>query len=351
MKQFVFSNLMTIMKKYSKNPRQSYQFYMTDLFNSLGCDCVNYERNLLPTNTSSRIMTRVYDVPKDVRDIINDYSNEQIDKFLKKYITEYMNISRFESLTSELKSFIMQTTNLAEGEKELLCSYTVPVIMIRESLIYAIRIDNRLKLNDKIWSNGTNSINLVRGDIIALSFNKKECINEKIVVIPVDSDFHLHISGANETKPEVSKTTLHGKWLMRMAKEGFTIEDIKSMINESMVNKDGVGSISKLFFNSVVFYLVGLSKFDKNNLAHSDKEAISKCVTNILDEYNRTGQGAPLYIPLMGTGRSRIGLSNEEAIDLLVEECKKNKEKIQGTVNILVYSKDLEEIMEVVHEL
>lgn len=351
MKQYVFSNLMVVMKKYSKNPRQSYQFYMTDLFNSLGCNCVNYERNLLPTNTSSRIMTRAYDVPKDVRCIINDYSNEQIDKFLKAYITEYMNINRFESLINELKNFIMQATNLTDGEKERLCSFTVPAIMIREALICAIRIDNRLRLNDEVWSNGVNSINLVSGDIIALSFNKKECINEKIVVIPVDSDFHLHISGASEEKPEVSKTTLHGQWLMRMEKEGFTIEDIRRMINESIINSDSIGSISKLVYKSVIFYLVGLSKFDDNNIAHSDKNAISKCVINILNEYNKTGQGVPLYIPLMGTGRSRIGLSNEEAIDLLIEECKKNKEKIQGTVNVLVYIKDLEKIMEVVHEL
>lgn len=223
--------------------------------------------------------------------------------------------------------------------------------MIREALIYAIRLDNRLKLNDKVWSNGVNSINLVSGDLMALSFNKKECIKEKIVVIPVDSDFHLHISGVDEVKPEVSKTTLHGQWLMRMEKEGFTIKDIRKMINESMINEDGIGSISKLIFKSVVFYLVGLSKFDENNMAHSDRDAISKCVINILEEYDRTGQGAPLYIPLMGTGRSRVGLSNEESMNLLVDECIKNKEKIQGTVNVLVYTKDLEEIMEVVNEL
>ena len=118
-----------------------------------------------------------------------------------------------------------------------------------------------------------------------------------------------------------------------------------------MIIRDDIGSISKLKYKSVVFYLVGLSKFDENNMAHSDKDCISKCVTNILNEYNRTGQGVQLYLPLMGTGRSRGGLSNEEAIDLLIEECKKNKEKIQGTVNILVYTKDLENIMKVEHEL
>ena len=339
------------MKKYSKDPRQSYQFYMTDLFNSLGCDCVNYERYLLPANTSSRIMKRVYDVPLDVRNIINNYSNEQMDDLLKLYIPKFMNINRFESLTKELKSFITQATNLTEGEKERLCSYTAPEIMLREVLICAIRIDNRLKLNDEVWRNGVNSINLVSGDIIGLSFNKKECIKEKIIVIPVDSDFHLRISGAGETKPEVSKTTLHGKWILRMEKEGFSIDEIRKMINKSIIIKDGIGSLSKLMYKNVIFYLVGLSKFDENNMAHSDKEAISKCVINILNEYNKTGQGAPLYVPLMGTGRSRIGLSNDEAIDLLIEECKNNKEKIQGTVNVLVYTKDLEEIMEVVHEL
>ena len=350
MKQFVFSNLMVVMKKYSKDPRQSYQFYMTNLFNSLGCNSINYEGYFLPTNTSSRIMTRAYDVPKDIREIVNDYSNEQIDKLLKTYINQYMNVNRFESLIGELRNFIMQASNLTDGEKEYLCSKTAAV-MLRESLICAIRIDNRLKLDYKVWNNGTNSIKVVSGDIIALSFNKKECIKEKIVVIPFDSEFHLHISGAGATKPEVSKTTLHGQWLTRMEKEGFTIEEIKRMINESMIIRDDIGSISKLKYKSVVFYLVGLSKFDENNMAHSDKDCISKCVTNILNEYNRTGQGVQLYLPLMGTGRSRVGLSNEEAIDLLIEECKKNKEKIQGTVNILVYTKDLENIMKVEHEL
>lgn len=351
MKQLVFANYIVILKKYAKKPTDAYQFFLTDLFRCIGRNKKKYGTYMLASNAASRIMTREYDVPEDIRDIINESAYNEIKESMKVFISEYMNAYVFDSLVNELKEFISNASNLTDIEKDKLLGNEIALDLITETLIFVVRIDNRLKLNKKVWSNGKNSIFLLNGDLMALSFNAKEKNKEKIVVIPFDKDYHLNITRINSSYPEVSIETLHGQWIKRMQDEGLTTEDIKKEIDNGVINRDSIGSISKVYHNNVLFYLVGLSIFDENNKAHSSRDAIKICVANILEEYDKTGQGAPIYIPLLGTGRSRIGLSYVESIKAIKEECLKHKENIQGTVNIIVYTKNLEEIGDDISEL
>ncbi len=336
MKQFVFSNLIILMKKYSKNPNQAYQVFLTDLFDIIG----EKNRYLLSSNASSRIMTRQYDVPKDIRDFVNSKSVEDIGSVLKEFYSKHMNSFCIGQLIVDIGNYINQSINVSQQNKALFKSKTNQLDFLVATFIFAIRADNRLHLKEILWRNGKNKIVLLNGDLMSLSFNAKDKNKEKIVVIPVDVDMHTKVTKLNEN-PDVSIETLHGMWIKRMEKEGYSADSLNKRYS---FNK--IGYIVKVYVNSVMFYLVALSKFDQNNTAHSDIDSLKLCIRNILDEYDKTGQGAPIYIPLLGTGRSRINLSYEKSIEIIEEECLKNKEKIQGTVNILVYTSILEELFE-----
>ena len=352
MKQFVFSKFIEILKKYAKNPSISYQ----DLINSL-YSSINYyfegdpiELNCLNSNESSRIMNRQYDVPSNLRRIVNDCFDE-IDECVSNFYNDIINNLLSENLFRELKEEFVNSSNVSKDVRDKILKIDNIIDLLTELLIFVVRLDNRLILKKKIWNRGKNSIILLSGDLMSLSFNAKEKNKEKIVVIPFDKDYHLNITRLNDSYPEVSIETLHGQWIKRMQDDDLTTDDIKKEIENGIINRSSIGSISKVYHNSVLFYLVGLSEFDEFNKAHSSVDAIKICVKNILEEYDKTGQGAPIYIPLLGTGRSRIGLSYIESIRAIKEECLKHKENIQGTVNIIIYTKNLEEIGDDINEL
>lgn len=350
LKQFVFANLIVILKKYANNPSDSFQLFLTDLFDAIGKNDDEYDIDMLPSNTSSRIMTRQYDVPNDIRNIINKTPRERIKNAIACFCNDKINIYEKEKLFNELLTYINNSFNISPESKQLLNNATSLVDLITDSIIMTVRLDNRLKINEEIWCNGNNKIKLVSGDLMALSFNSKEKGIPKIVVIPIDVDNHLHVSGINESNPEVSIKTLHGMWLKKM-EQYHSIAEIQRMITENVINPNEIGSISKVCVNAVMFYLVSLSKFDAHNKANSNIDNLKKCIQSILEEYDNSGQGYPLYIPLLGTGRSRIGLSYEESIKIIKDECLKHKNKIQGEIHIIIYTKNLEEILEAKNDL
>lgn len=59
-------------------------------------------------------------------------------------------------------------------------------------------------------------------------------------------------------------------------------------------------------------------------------------VNILLKFYDKHGQGASLYLPLVGSGRSRVNLSNDQSYDLIVDTIMENIEFLQGKINIVV---------------
>ncbi len=95
-----------------------------------------------------------------------------------------------------------------------------------------------------------------------------------------------------------------------------------------------------------IFYLIAISEFDENNNAHSSKEEIVHCVNELSIFYDRYGDGHDIYIPLMGTGKSRAAVSLQESYDILVECYKNNPSRLQGNISIVIY-KDFEEYVNI----
>ena len=213
-----------------------------------------------------------------------------------------------------------------------------------------------------IWKNGSNVAEMITGDLFQFGFNHRKQ-KKNIVVIPVNTAFDTHVTRKLEgnSKPIVSENTIHGQWLNRMEQSGEDMEALESRIVGSLkhlgyryvnvkdnangnANQFEIGSIALIETANTVYLLCAVSEFDEFNNAQSSPKKIAIAIKSILQVYDKVGQGYDLYIPLIGTGRSRAGLSIKEAYDLLTGSIIKNWPLIQGHIYLVLRPEDRNEI-------
>lgn len=195
----------------------------------------------------------------------------------------------------------------------------------------------------------------------------KKCGRKKIVVISVNTAFDTIVDEnlALYSKPLVSPNTIHGRWINNMIKNGIDTVSIDSYI-DSYIQMNNIVPIRELTrtekprgklkdfdngtivifpeHNGITFFLLALSEFDINNEAQSTKEDVIKCLKKLLSFYSSNGQGYEMYLTLMGTGRSRAGLTHEESLQTIKSVLSLYKQEIQGTINVIVYNKDKDKV-------
>ena len=104
-------------------------------------------------------------------------------------------------------------------------------------------------------------------------------------------------------------------------------------------------AISIIETDNAVYFLSAISEFDEFNNAQSTPEKINIAIRSILRMYDKVGQGYDLYIPLIGTGRSRAGLSITDAYDLLTRNIIENTNLIHGHIYLVLRPEDRDEIL------
>lgn len=211
-----------------------------------------------------------------------------------------------------------------------------------------------------VWECGNDSVGLVYGDIIKLIFKRKKKQPNYAVVVPVNSDF--------DTTCEhnlVAPSSIHGQWITHTLNAGCTPEVLHDRIRLAL-NQQGIspilelsekekpygnrqryplGTIAKLpSSDNTAVYLLAISDFDKDFVAHSSKEACIEAIKKLITFHNVNGQGTELYLPLIGTGLSRLNLSHAEAIDMIVSACKLYQHNIHFRMNIVIRSKERSKI-------
>lgn len=206
-----------------------------------------------------------------------------------------------------------------------------------------------------IWEQGMGKIKAIYGDIIKIAFPKKRK-GEKIVVIPVNTCFDTIIGDGL-----VSAKTIHGKWIKNMNENGTDTnrldEIIEQNIHKQSLQPVGVhskaekpkgkqvrfsqGSVLSIEgAKGLTYYLLALSEFDENLNAQCSKKDFVSCIQSLISFYDRNGQGNPIYLPLMGTGLSRVNLSQEESLSIIVNMLKLNRDKIHGEVSVVVFNEE-----------
>lgn len=216
----------------------------------------------------------------------------------------------------------------------------------------------------EVFDNGQGKLILKYNDLWKIAFTKKSFFrkkSKKIVVVSVNTTFDTIVDEdlSKVPKPLVSENTMHGQWLKKMKEQGVDItaidESIKNNLKQQGINPSrkldhlqkergnldcfNKGTIAVYEHNNTIFYLIALSEFDENNNAQNTKDELVKTTEQLIEYYDKYGQGYDLYIPLLGTGMSRTNISLEESLQIMVSYFKIYKAKIHGNVNIIIYKK------------
>lgn len=229
-------------------------------------------------------------------------------------------------------------------------------------LIAALREPNASESKLVVWQNGTGSFAVDVGDLLDKGFGRAKK-HKNIVVVPVNTTFSTEVSYAYERalKPLVAAKSIHGQWLSRMFEKGENSEVLAARIQEDLTGRGlssnkitgdstaatfeyPVGTVSSLEGNKAVFYLLAIASFDDNNNAQSTPESIKSALLEMIDTYDKHGQGLDLYMPLLGTGMSRAGLSHQQSYELIEGVISENKKRVHGKITLMVHPQDKEKL-------
>ncbi len=329
---FTLSWYIKAIRKYSKNCRQSLQNVLSTLFGVI----YNDKTYFVESSISSRIMNGEYDVPYNIRETYN-IANEDNRKLISdKFINQMIDQAYMDNLIREIKE-VVTISNISSNYKEKILNENNPFEVLSYILNIVIISDNRKSLKVELYKTNNGIIRLISGDIISIGFNKKVATNSRIVVIPVDDKFTMVLKN-QENEEIISKDSIHGKWLLRMNKKGIKKPKIKYIqVNDKM-------KIGKCKVDMTEFYLIPISSLKERFKAESTLEVIKNALFALSLEYNISGQGTPLFIPIIGTGRARTNLSYNDSISLIKNTFINNKNGFFGEVNIVIYSKVIDKL-------
>lgn len=333
----------------------------------------NFERNVIPLldeNSNSLLIRLLQKVIKE--DSIDDETHVELVNHIKKKDFIHMDdivISEF--LVGVLLYAIKNTDNLrkeAEVKAFIACANEMRSVGYKKANCISHYSANLMFHDDKIrpiyilYKQSGNAIDVIKADIFE-TYKKHIPFEKAKIVIPVNTTFETKLEekiGDNLT-PLVSANTLHGQWINFIHKNGINIANIDKAIENSLkqngftkcstsVSVNGkqsvypIASIANITVKNIDFYLTAISRFEKNNRAVSDITAIKKSIQSILSLYDIEGQGYDLYIPLVGSGRSRTGMSADDSFTLIKNILLERKKDIYGRVHIVIHPDLIEEI-------
>lgn len=228
-------------------------------------------------------------------------------------------------------------------------------------LSFAIAIiDTGVHSYRKLWSKGNNTVDACYGDIFGMAENENS-----LCVIPVNTAFDTVIdSPFASNKPLVSPNSLHGKWLKWMSDHGSngkqtdeliakglfrekTIDEVEQHLYPKM-GRNGrvypIGTVCPISWCGLNFLLLAVAQYDDDNMAHASRDDICNAIRSAIKFHDREGQGGTLLLPLIGTGKSRAGLSHQESFELTVAVITTCRKYVSGSITIVAYDGDKDKV-------
>ena len=303
---------------------------------------------------TSKLLSGNADVPNALRAVELQHGLEQrVSKECMVLWDETLNSLYFEELARDVLGLIDSNNRKEAPLKDRLESaLDDPCLFLARALIGVVGLENKSQSKGIIWKRGTGSLEWTACDLFRFAFASRRK-RKNLVAIPVDCSFKTHVARSYEAADAdgVSENTVHGKWLIRMAQSGILESDLKNHLADALKStektEDGaypIGSIAVLETYKCVFLLLAISHFDGNGNAQSTQQDIASAIESLLRHYDTHGQGADLYLPLLGTGLSRAGLSNAESYKLLVDAATSGASHISGKVTIVVLPEVADEL-------
>jgi hypothetical protein len=205
-----------------------------------------------------------------------------------------------------------------------------------------------------LWRSGPNSVSVAAGDI----FNKgifDSYSPRALAVVPVDTSFSVSLANGLEVGDPflVSPNSIHGKFLRAVYATSCMEDELRRRIDDSLdragLHRDSrgrcpLGSIAVIDDGCVSYCLLAIAEHDFYGNTQSAKADIEKAIDSLVLFYDRRGFGYPLLIPLVGTGRSRSGMSYQESFELILSVLMRNKKHIQGDVIVVAMPNAFKEL-------
>lgn len=326
----------------------------------------NKDEFYLNKSRVSELLNQKKDVPKRLRKALQIIGiEEKTENNMSGFIDDYLDRSRVSYLIKDLADICNNNeTIVAAGNFDFLDDRASLEHVLTVVLIRSISDSNLADANNSVILRcGSNTVEIISGDIFRYGFGNRRK-KKNIVVIPVNTTFDTHVTRKleNEGYPLVSENTLHGQWLIRETASGTTVDEIDARISASLKNLGfapvgeansvngkrvsyPVGAVAIIEEGNAVYFLIAISAFDKFNNARSVPSDIEKSIQSLIEVYDRYGQGYDMYVPLMGTGRSRSGLSPNESYKLMKKLFIENKEMIHGHIFLIIKPEDREELL------
>ena len=346
-------------KKYANNISVSDETFFRDFFQYF-IDAFQIKNRLnedfyFNKSTISAIMSQKEDISPAMRDAICKYSAPpRVESAMEAFVEDYINPSRIDAAIANLQEIVTTDAALSDKAKQEIVALQ-GTACIAKVFIEAIKMPNiPLPATKVLWQQGENSLNLITNDIIKIAFSKDATQSQKIVVIPVNSTFEtkVTVNPEDDIYPLVSENTIHGKWLVNILKD-ISREELDTRIDTYLARTGAqpvgncvcpggksvqyaIGDTVVLQHKQTLFYLIAISDFDTRNKAHSSKELIEKAIVRLLERYDDVGQGYKLYLPLLGTGKSRANLTPKQSYELIRNVALNNQQIINGEINIVV---------------
>lgn len=195
------------------------------------------------------------------------------------------------------------------------------------------------------------------GDILNINSNKKS-----IVVIPVNTAFDVLVDeNLSDANTLVSKNTIHGNFITYVTKK-ISTDDLNYKIQKNLSSfkykpikvtnkKRGnnkifpIGTVAIFQMDQICYYLLAISDFDNNNVAHGSKDNIIEATMSLIHKYYSNGQGYDLFIPLYGTGLSRSDMMNKyEVLKTMISIFSLYSNELIGKVHIVIFNKEKNKI-------
>lgn len=361
--RLTLASLVRALKRYALDPSISDVAFLNGLIESY----VDSERvkdrngNPLSLNKSrvSKLLSGREDVPRALRAPLPRYGVlERTESGLEPFVEEFLDAEEMGGLIDDLCTLVMEDGSLSADSKECLLSIAdQPASFLAVSLIQALKADNRTDARVVIWSHGPYSLGLIAGNVLDFGFSNRSK-RKVMVVVPVNTTFETHVTRKYEQRPTqlVADTTIHGQWLTRMEGAGQDdglqrriLGDLEIRYGVGSESSKGVraypiGSIAVIETKNAVFCLLAISSFDESNRATSTAEDIGKAIADLLSFYDSMGQGLDMYLPLLGTGRSRAGLGYQESLELIVGTCMDKRSSLLGKVTIVASPEAIQEL-------
>lgn len=227
-------------------------------------------------------------------------------KFWKYFMSAIAAVSAFATILSVLFPI-----------KISLCiAIWIALVIVVASLIYAMaQVSSKTKITINVQQQL--KLTIKQGDLFAC---------KGVILIPVNEYFDTHVGDG-----VINENSIHGLFINKIFKG--REDELDDKIEEALKSYDNpeekerawkkkkykLGTCARIEDNGNTYLLFAFTHFDENNKANIERYEYASVVNDILNRAAEICENRPVYMPLFGTGLSRINLPAQQVLHYLTD--------------------------------